>query len=178
MKYIKKFTFFLSILFLILFLPVIRANPISPTPQQFSASYLTICIFFFFGTVACEFVVGYFIIHKARENKSHFLKLVLIVNAITFPITQMFVYFFALITLPNYLFYIILLIEIIVIVCEWLLITLIFERSNIIEFFGITNSRPRLFLYSVIANMITYLLGLIFVYLWGVFSGVYFGFFY
>ena len=178
MKYIKNLAFFSSIiLFLILLIPQIKANPVYPSIQQLFEPYLVICIFGFFGTVLCEYGIGYFLIHKARENKSPILKIIFTVNAITYPITQIFVYFFALITLPNYLGYVILLIEVIVIASEWLLITLTFKKRNEIHHLGEYNSKSHLFIYSVIANMITYLLGLLVVFIWGGLGGIVISFF-
>ncbi len=175
MKYATKIAFYISIT-LVLFLPIpmIKANPVTPSPQSMSVAYLIICIFGFFGTVLCEYGIGFSMIHKARENKSPILKIIFTVNVITYPTTQLFIYFFALITLPNYLNYIILLIELVVIASEWLLITLSFKKSRNFNHLGESNSKPHLFLYSFIANMITYLFGLLIVFLWGSVSGTYF----
>jgi len=177
MKNLKKFFIYLGIfLYFIYFLPDIKANPVIPTPREISVQYLIGSTLLFFGTIGCEYAVGFYMIHKAKENKSEFIKIIFIINAITFPITQLFVYFFALITLPNYLFYVILLIETIVIVLEWGLITLIFKKRNAINYFAENNSKPHLFFYSVIANIITYLTGIGFVFLWGSISFVFFSF--
>jgi hypothetical protein len=174
MKSIKIYS--VITLFLVLFhlIPVIKANPVALTPQVMTVQYFITCVFLFFGTVGCEYAVGYYIIHNARDSKLEFLKVIFSINAVTFPITQIFVYFFALITLPNYLFYIILLIEIFIIISEWLLITLIFKKNLEINYFEENNSKPRLLFYSVVSNMITYLIGLGFLFLWGIYFPMFF----
>ncbi|MFX1592918.1 MAG: hypothetical protein ACFFCL_09510 [Promethearchaeota archaeon] len=178
MKYIKNLASISSIiLFLILLIPRINANPVYPTTHDLSGAFLIICTFGFFGTVLCEYGIGYFMIHKARENKSPIFKIIFSVNAITYPITQIFVYFFTLITLPNYLGYVILLIEVVVIASEWFLITLFFKKRNEIYHLGEYNSKSYLFIYSSIANMATYLIGLLVVFIWGGFGGIIISFF-
>ena len=132
MKYFKKYTFFFSsiIVFLILFIPIINANPVTPGPQGMSMVYLSICIGGFFVTILCELGIGFMMIPKARTLKPFFLKTIFSVNAITYPPTQLIVYFFTLIMLPMYLNYVILLIEVFVIASEWLLITTFLKKNR------------------------------------------------
>lgn len=174
MKYVKKYTFFFStiILFLILLIPSISANPVPPTPQDISISYLFTCVAGFFLTIVCEFGIGFIMIRKARTVKPFFIKTIFSVNAITYPLTQLIVYFFALITLPMYLIYVILLIEVFVIVSEWFLVTTFFKRKRDFALLGENNSIPYLFIYSLIANMVTYLIGLLLINGWGMYNMV------
>jgi len=174
MKYVKKSTFLLVLLLLILLTPSIKANPVPPTPLDFSVSYFFTCIVGFFATILCEFGIGFFMIRKAKTVKPFFFKTILSVNAITYPLTQLIVYFFALITLPMYLIYVILLIEVFVIVSEWILITIFFKKNRSNHLLGEAISSPYIFIYSLIANIVTYLIGLLILIAWGYSIGVYF----
>ena len=132
MKYVKKYTFLLLtiILLLVLLITSINANPVPPTPENISISYIFTCVAGFFVTFLCEFGIGLIMIRKARTVKPFFIKTIFSVNAITYPPTQLIVFFFALITLPPYLKYVILIIEVFVIVSEWFLITTFLKRKR------------------------------------------------
>lgn len=165
MKSTKKVTFYISlILFLILQIPMIKANPVLPSFQFISVFYIVSCIFGFVGTIICEFFIGSLMIHDARKYKPFFFKVIFSINSITFPVTQLVVYFFMLSVFQIYIVYMILLIEIFVIVSEWLLINLILKKGRGNNILGESNSRSHLFLYSIIANMITYFIGVLIVY--------------
>lgn len=170
---LKKALLKLSLIVLTFF-PTIQfvcANPLFPPISLFEVTiqYLLLCLFGFFIVIVIECSIGsLFTINKRLEPK-FLLKNILIINAITYPLAQLIGIIFYFYYLPIFI------VEIFVIIAEWILVFNIFTKHRTVEVEHKFNLRILLFIFSLMANFLSFLVGvLIFInpyaHFWGLFS--------
>ncbi|MBY9016021.1 MAG: hypothetical protein KGD68_10050 [Candidatus Lokiarchaeota archaeon] len=160
-KILISFTFIIALLLII---PTVNANPVY-NPYSLVFPYFISCIFGYFITIGIEYLVGYYFIRRSQLEYNPLLKGIALINLITYPIAQLIVILFYLIMVPDYFIYIIISLEVFIIILEWFLLFNWFKRhvENGVMGFGKINSKLRLFGYSLIANVISFLIGSIIV---------------
>lgn len=155
----KKSLLTLSLIFLIFVVTMIfvSANPVVRPIGLFEMSiyYILICFVGFFITTLIECSIGYLLIGSKRLETISLLKIIVIINAITFPFAQLLGFIFYIFFLP------IIIIEILIIIVEWLLISNRYTKYRITEFESKLNLRIILFIYTLTANVLSFLVGVL-----------------
>ena len=175
-KILISFTF---IIVLLLIIPAVNANPVY-NPYSLVFPYVISCIFGYFSTIGIEYLIGYGFIRRTQLEYNPFLKGIVLINLITYPIAQLIVIIFYSIMVPVYLIYVIISVEVFVIILECFLLFYWFKRhdKNGDMGFGKINSKLRIFSYSLIANIISFLIGSIIVLPFLPFTSIFYLYFY
>ena len=146
---------YILVFILSFFLPIrlVKANIVPLGPSEYALLFLPIIPLFYLITVAIEFVIYYTALDKFRFEARDILRPIAFANLITNPIAQIFSILF-MVLFPNYLFYFILIIEVIVIIIESLLLFDIFTRK-------VELSKKRFRYIVFIANLFSMLIGIL-----------------
>ena len=158
-KILVSFTFFIILLSLI---PIVEANPVVNYYYYYSfISYIVVCFIGYFSTIGIEYLISFGFIHRTQAEKKRFFKGILITNSITYPLAQLLVLIFFLVMVSDYLVLVILSVEVIVIFLEWfLLFTWLNRQSKNGDMNFVRNvSNFRVFIHSIIANILSFLFG-------------------
>jgi hypothetical protein len=133
----------------------VRANPILPPLFDYISYYIFIAIIGFLITILIECSVGYSLINSKRIETKSLLKIIIIINMITFPFAQLLGIIFNIFLLP------LIIIEIIIIIFEWLLISNSYTKYRNKKFEDALNPKILLFIYTLIANALSLLIGFV-----------------
>jgi len=127
------------------------------TPLNYLPYYFMYCFIGYFLTVIIEYLIGYGFV----GNSPFFSKAIILTNLISYPIAQFILGVFYFIIYPQYLIYIIILVEFIVILMEWFLLYHFYKTCNKdgSNCFGRLNTRFRILYYCILANLVSYLIG-------------------
>jgi len=159
----SKYFIFNIIIFLMLLLsliPLVSANPIFTGPDLSDFYYLLVVLpNLLISTIIIEFVVIYIFL---RNHIFEYLKLtkpVIVVNCLSFPITQIIVISFMdqYSTINGFIF----LIELFPITLECFLYLKIFKYYNQLHYFEFPVSVKKTFITSITANSVTFTIGLL-----------------
>ncbi|MFW9829797.1 MAG: hypothetical protein ACFFEY_19675 [Candidatus Thorarchaeota archaeon] len=161
----KKKSIFLSIIiFLIVIIPSIYANPITPIYESRNAViYIITSVGLLITSVSIELVIIMLFIRKNRlhQNFNIFYKSILVVNLITFLITQIVAFLTLMFSPSNIYLYILIyiLIEFIPISIESFIYIRVYNFLNQNHSFRIPIDRKKIILSTFTANMATFLFG-------------------
>lgn len=160
MKFKNYSIYFIFIILISFIIPIARANIILLGPSDYALFFLPLIPFLYLVTVIIEFVIFYLAFEKRRYDTKTLFKTIAFINLLTNPIAQIFGVFF-MILFPNYLYYFIILIEVLVILLEFIFI-IDFVHANLDETY-LKTSLSKLKLLSIIcvANVISMLIGFI-----------------
>ena len=155
---------FIFIIALLLIIPAVNADVVY-NPYSFVFPYVTSCIIGYHSTIGIEYLIGYGFIRRTQLENYRFLKGILFINLITYPLAQLVVIIFYLVMVPDYLISVIISVEVLIIILEWFLLFNWFKRNgnNGDMGFGKIISKSRIFGYSLIANATSFLIGSIIV---------------
>lgn len=164
MRLKKIFISFTFSIVLLLIIPTVNANPVY-NPYSFVFPYLISCFIGYNSTIGVEYLIGYSFIRRTQLEYTRFLKCIVFINLITYPLAQLLVIIFYLVMVFDYLILVIISVEVLIIILEWFLLFNWFkshEKDGDMGFGKIT-SKSRIFGYSLIANVISFLIGSILV---------------
>ena len=139
----------------ILTIPFANANPVPYpyNPFEISIFYTLPCILGFIITIVIEFLIGSLLIGKKRLEFKSLFKIIFLINAITYPFTQLVGIIFIIFFLPVFI------LEVFVIISEWLLISNSFTKYRESHLEYKLDPKIQLFLYSLTANLLSFLTG-------------------
>ena len=145
---------------LLLFIPIVSANPIAIGPDLPDLFYLFVILpNIFYFTIIIEFVVIYAFLRNHGIEHFKLFKPVIAVNFLSFPITQIIVILFIKqFSSVNGFIY---LVELFPITLECFLYLKIFKYYNQLEYFDLPVSVKKTVITSITANSITFTIGLL-----------------
>ena len=150
----RRSTFLLIISACVVFLILIQeclAN-MAVTPLTYLPYYYGSCIVGYFLTVIIEYLIGY----RFADKSPFYLKGILLTNFISYPIALFTLGLFYFIMYPQYLIYIVIIVEIMVILIEWFVLYHFYKKCDCL---GKLNTKIRILNFSILANISSYILG-------------------
>ncbi|UCC19674.1 MAG: hypothetical protein JSV62_16505 [Promethearchaeota archaeon] len=157
----KNLTIYLILIISVcFFIPNVKANIVLLGPRDYGGLLLPLIPLLYLLTLAIEFPIIYMTLEERRFKVRDIFKIIAIINLLTNPIAQIFGVLFMYIA-PNFLYYFIILIEVLAILLEGLLLIDYINRNLDEEYFKTVQSKIKLIFGLVIANIISMLLGFI-----------------
>ncbi len=146
------------------FIAIILTNPVLADPivvedEPFTAQILKFVVVFFL-TVLLEFGIAYLFLRNSLNKLSPLLKSILIINAITFPITQILALF--LMNFLNRIDWVLYIAEIVPFVGEFFLLKWQFNKLYNQNFLASKLSNKKILLINIAMNLLTFDIGIIF----------------
>ena len=84
-KILISFTFSIVLLLII---PIVNANPVY-NPYSFVFPYVISCFIGYNSTIVVEYLIGYSFIRRTQLGYTRFLKCIVFINLITYPLAQL-----------------------------------------------------------------------------------------